>query len=400
MRIQRILATTAALTCLAALPACKGEGQAAPPGAPAPSGSASAGAAGGAAAEGPLVRAQQYMRQWAGCEDLSAKADDPRMPDGDFPKTGKWSVTEIGVCSTTAEKSDIVIAVPKDMKEFQAGYKKHVLDKISGGDGAYGLVSNVLIGKDFVAFPTLPKTSMALVRSEMRVLTCNPTAPVPKGYKREKALVEDCGLSDFVAAEDGSGSPNFETPQNPSDGGGEKLGQPKSGSLGLARAGSIPELRNLVNNSPLACKDHFSTDPEAVEIESIDYQPVVKGNATDWGVSGRALCGQPAGERRAHDLSWLDTVGDMKKLQTKAKAAQQADLKDDGTLRATASMLLVGENVAVETNKPAARFVLYQLQFLYLNCVPGFSAPSGYRLEKAQVEGCVLTNYEPEHPVR
>lgn len=106
------------------------------------------------------------------------------------------------------------------------------------------------------------------------------------------------------------------------------------------------------------------------------------------------------GAQRAVNLSWLDTVGDMKKLQTKAKAAQQADLKDDGKLKATVSMLLVGENIAVETNDPSARFGLYQLQFLYLNCVPGFSAPSGYRLEKSQVEGCVLTNYEPEHPVR
>ncbi len=150
----------------------------------------------------------------------------------------------------------------------------------------------------------------------------------------------------------------------------------------------------------LDCKEHFSTDPDAVAISSIDYQPAVKGNALDWGITGRALCGQPAGAQRAVNLSWLDTVGDMKKLQTKAKAAQQADLKDDGKLKATVSMLLVGENIAVETNDPSARFGLYQLQFLYLNCVPGFSAPSGYRLEKSQVEGCVLTNYEPEHPVR
>ncbi|MFK0254689.1 hypothetical protein [Streptomyces sp. NPDC090445] len=400
MRIQRILATTAALTCLAALSACKGGGQAAPPGEPAPSGSsassASSGAAGDAATEGPLVRAQQYLREWAGCENLSSKADDPRMPRGDFPKAGQWSVTEIGVCSTTAEKSDIVIAVPKDTKAFQEGYKQYVMDRLKGGDAGYGHESRVLIGKGFVAFPTTATTAMKLVRSDLRVLVCNPGGQVPEGYKREKPLVEGCGLTDFVSAEDGSGSPNFETPQNPS--GEEKLGQPKNGSLGLPRAGSIAELRKLVGNS-LDCPKNFSTDPEAVAIESIDYQPVIKGNALEWGVTGRALCGQPAGERRAHDLSWLDTVGDMKKLQTKAKAAQQADLKDDGKLKATGSLLLVGENIAVETNSPSSRFGLYQLQFLYLNCMPGFSAPSGYRLEKSQVEGCVLTNYEPDHPL-
>ncbi|MFK0237220.1 hypothetical protein [Streptomyces vinaceus] len=393
MRIKRILATTAALTCLAALPACKADGQAAPPGAP-----ASSAAPAGAAAEGPLAEAQRYVRQFTGCEDLGTKPDDPRMPGGDFPKVGQWSVTEVGVCRDGREQGDIAIAVPKDMKAFQAGYKQYVMDKIAGGDGAYGLFSNVLIGKGFVAFPTSSKSAMALLQGNMRVLVCNPGGRAPEGYKHEKPLVEGCGLTDFFATEDGSGSPNFETPQDPA-GGGEKLGQPKTGSLGLPRAGSIAELRKLVGNS-LDCEKHFSTDPEAVAIESIDYQPAVKGNALDWGITGRALCGQPAGAQRAVNLSWLDTVGDMKKLQTKAKAAQQADLKDDGKLKATVSTLLVGENIAVETNDPSARFGLYQLQFLYLNCVPGFSAPSGYRLEKAQVEGCVLTNYEPEHPVR
>ncbi|MFD0269523.1 hypothetical protein ACFVGY_23605 [Streptomyces sp. NPDC127106] len=392
MRIQRILATTAALSCLFTLAACKEGGQASPPGAGTPSSTAAT-----AAAEGPLAEAQRHLRQFTSCEDLTAKADDPRMPGGDFPKVGQWSVTEVGVCSDKPEKGDIVIAVPKDMKAFQEGYKKYVLARMGAGEGAYGLFDQVLVGKGFVAFPTRTATSLKLVRSDLRVLVCNPGGRVPDGYKREKPLVEGCGLTDFVSTEDGSGSPNFETPQDPS-GDGSKPGQPKNGSLGLPRAGSIAELRKLVGNS-LDCQKNFSTDPEAVAIESIDYQPVIKGNALEWGVTGRALCGQPAGERRAHDLSWLDTVGDMKKLQTKAKAAQQADLKDDGKLKATASLLLVGENIAVETNSPSSRFGLYQLQFLYLNCTPGFSAPSGYRLEKSQVEGCVLTNYEPEHPL-
>ncbi|MEJ8645054.1 hypothetical protein WKI68_35165 [Streptomyces sp. MS1.HAVA.3] len=389
MRLQRILATTAALGCLAPLAACKGDGQ---PAAPAASSSTAAGAD-----TGPLAEAQRYLRQFANCDDLSDKPGDPRMPVGDFPKAGQWSVKELGVCSDKVRQGEIAIAVPADMKEFQERYKQYVLDRIDGGDGAYGLESRVLVGKGFVAFPTSTKTALALVRSDLRVLTCNPTAPVPKGYKREKPLVEHCNLSDFVNSEDGSGSPNLETPQDPA-GEGEKAGQPKTGSLGLPRAGSIAELRKLVGNS-LDCEKHFSTDPDAVAIESIDYAPVVQGNALDWGVTGRALCGEPAGAQRARDLSWLDTVGDMKKLQTKAKAAQLADFKEDGKLKQTASRLLVGENIAVETDSPSSRHGLYQLQFLYLNCIPGFSAPSGYRLEKSQVEGCVLTNYEPDHPL-
>ncbi|MEU6893719.1 hypothetical protein ABZ934_18340 [Streptomyces sp. NPDC046557] len=159
----------------------------------------------------------------------------------------------------------------------------------------------------------------------------------------------------------------------------------------------MTELKKLVASS-VDCS-HFSTDPDTVAIRSIDYAPVVDGNPLDWGVSGRALCGEPAGAQRAHNLNWLDTVGDMKKLQTKAKAAQLADFEDDGKLKATASLLLVGDGIAVETNDPSARFGLYQQQFLYLNCTPGFAAPTGYRLERSQVEGCVLTNYQPEHPV-
>ncbi|MFC9583221.1 hypothetical protein ACFVJ8_10385 [Streptomyces yangpuensis] len=389
MRLQRILAATAALGCLAALAACKESGQ--------PDTPAAASSSASASDTGPLAAAQQYLRQFANCDDLSERPDDPRIPAADFPKAGQWSVKELGVCSDKVRQGEIVIAVPTDMKQFQERYKQYVLDRIGGGDGAYGLESRVLIGKGFVAFPTSTKTALALVRSDLRVLTCNPTAPVPEGYKREKPLVEHCNLSDFVGSEDGSGSPNLETPQDPA-GGGEKAGQPKTGSLGLPRAGSIAELRTLVGNS-LDCQKHFSTDPEAVAIESIDYAPVVTGNALDWGVTGRALCGQPATGQRARDLSWLDTVGDMRKLQTRAKAAQLADYKDDGRLRQTASRLLVGENIAVETNSPSSRHGLYQLQFLYLNCIPGFSAPAGYRLEKSLVEGCVLTNYEPDHPL-
>ncbi|WP_405525770.1 hypothetical protein OG592_40620 [Streptomyces avidinii] len=388
MRIQRTLATTAALTCLAALSACKGGTEAAPPAATASAGST-----------GPLAEAQRYMRQFTSCEDLGAAPDDPRLPSGDFPEVGQWSVKELGVCSDKPEKGDIAIAAPADMKAFQEGYKKYVMDKIAAGDGAYGLESRVLVGKGFVAVPTRTRTAVALVRSDLRVLTCNPTAAVPEGYKREKALVEGCVLGDFVNSEDGQGSPNLQTPADPAGGAGAtgKPGQPAHGSLGLPRAASMGELRKLVESS-LDCS-HFSTDPATVAVESIDYAPVVKDAPLTWGLSGRALCGEPAGAQRAHGLSWLDTVSDMKKLQTRAKAAQLAELKEDGRLRATQSLLLVGENIAVETNDPAARFGLYQQQFLYLNCVPGFSAPTGYRLEKAQVDGCVLTNYEPGHPV-
>ncbi|WP_406864573.1 hypothetical protein ABZO31_30645 [Streptomyces sp. HUAS MG47] len=203
-------------------------------------------------------------------------------------------------------------------------------------------------------------------------------------------------LTLLTACEDGDRTTAVTSPapRGPAVGASEKPGQSGDGSLGLPRAGSLDELKKLVHPHTVDCTG-YSTDPEALAIESIDYQPVVTGDHRSWGVEDRAICGNPGGAQRASNLTWLDTVDDMAALQTRAKAAQQEDLKDDNRLRATASRLLVGENIAVETNDQSVRHGLYQLRFLYLNCEPGFTAPEGYRLERASVAGCVLTNYEP-----
>ncbi|WP_328923971.1 hypothetical protein OG429_04540 [Streptomyces sp. NBC_00190] len=388
MRIKRILAATALLASLPALAACED----AEPGAAAAVPTAIAGAP--EAAPTSLAEAQKYVQRYASCEKMGTQADDSRLPLTDLTTVGKWSVTERGVCSDRVEHGEIIFYMASDMKEFQAGYKQRVMEQIAAGKATYGLNSRVFVGKNYAVTPTSTKTALALARSDLRILTCNPTFGVPKGYKKETALVDGCVLSDFVGSADGSGSPNFETPQDdPAAAASEKPGQPAQGSLGLPRAGSLDELKKMVHPNIVDCTN-MSTAPDAVAIQSIDYLPVVAGDPLGWGVKERAVCGEPAGERRAHDLNWLDVVRDMKTLQLKAKAAQQADLKDDGRLKATASRLLVGENIAVETNSREIRHGLYQLQFLYLNCEPGFSAPAGYRLEKSQVEGCVLTNYE------
>lgn len=194
----------------------------------------------------------------------------------------------------------------------------------------------------------------------------------------------------------GPGKGSDTAPRDPAAGDepSDKPGQPAEGSLGLPRAESLDELKRMLHPDYIDCAN-YSTDPATLAIESIDYQPVVTGDHRAWGVEDRALCGYPAGAQRAHDLNWMDTVYDMTLLQNRARDAQREDLKDDNKLRSTASRLLVGQNIAVETNDPAVRHGLYQLQFLYLNCAPGFTAPAGYRAEKARAAGCVLTNYEP-----
>ncbi|MFJ7065950.1 hypothetical protein [Streptomyces sp. NPDC101115] len=394
MHLKRIRTTLAALTALTALSALTACEDSAPDGAPA-AGSPTAVADKGADAAS-LEQAQNYVRRYASCEDMGTDPNDHRLPLLDLTTVGKWSVTERGVCSDRVERGEIVFYMAADMKAFQEGYKKRVMAKIAAGNATYGLFSRVFVGKNFAVTPTETKTALKLSRSDLRILTCNPTATVPEGYKREKALVEGCVLSDFVASEDGDGSPNFETPQDPAAGGStsEKPGQPAEGSLGLPHADSLAELKAMLHPTYVDCTQ-YATDPASLAVESIDYQPVVTGDHRAWGVEERAICGDLGGSQRAHDLNWLDTVSDMTMLQTRARVAQQEDLKDDGRVRATASKLLVGRNIAVETNDRSVRHGLYQLQFLYLNCEPGFSAPAGYRVEKASVAGCVLTNYEP-----
>ncbi|MFD0369634.1 hypothetical protein [Streptomyces sp. NPDC127114] len=390
-RMRTGLAALTAVTALSALTACQDSSPDRTTAADSPTSMTDKGADASS-----LEEAQNYVRRYASCEKMGTDPNDHRLPLVDLTTVGKWSVTERGVCSDRVERGEIVFYMASDMKAFQEGYKQRVMAKIAAGDATYGLFSRVFVGKNFAVTPTETKTALKLSRSELRILTCNPTATVPEGYKREKALVDGCVLSDFVASAKGDGSPNFETPQDPAAGGSasEKPGQPADGSLGLPKAGSLAELKAMLHPNYVDCTQ-YSTDPASLAVESIDYQPVVTGDHHAWGVEERAICGNPGGAQRAHDLNWLNVVSDMTVLQLRAKAAQQEDLKDDGRVRATASKLLVGQNIAVETNDQSVRHGLYQLQFLYLNCEPGFSAPAGYRVEKAAVAGCVLTNYEP-----
>ncbi|MEU9034298.1 hypothetical protein AB0D45_05210 [Streptomyces sp. NPDC048352] len=397
MRLQRILAATAALAALGALatacedPAKAGRPPASPTAAAGAQARPTADGKGNGAAPASLAEAQAYVQKFASCVNMSTDPKDPRLPATDDTKEGNWAVTARGVCTDTVRHGEIVFFMVSDMKAFQQAYYDHTMKQMKQGDGAYGMFSRVIVGKNFVVVPSKTRTAVDLVNSDLRVISCNPGFGVPDGYHREKAQVDYCGLTDFVSSEDGDGSKNYEEPHDPSTEGPEKPGQPATGSLGLPSAGSLDELKKLVGQGGVDCTKMTVTDEH---VESIDYQPVVDGEPRLWGVKQRAVCGELGGERRAHNLNWLDTVFDMKTLQTRAKAAQLADLKDDGRLRATASKLMVGTNIAVETNSESIRHGLYQLQFLYLNCETGFTAPAGYRLEKAQVEGCVLTNFE------
>ncbi len=384
MRIQRTLATAAALLALASLTACEDtkDKTASPAADKAQTPAQPQAPKNGPASARSLGAAQAYVSQYTPCETLSIDPADKRLPSDDLSTVGA-AVTAHGVCGAQREHAGVGLYLTPDMKKFQEAYYKRVMDRIAAGEPTYGLFSRVFVGEDFVAAPSGTEEAKALAKSRMRVLTCNPTFGVPDGYKKEKALVDYCVLSDFVNTQD----------DGKKDSGKKDDGQrAPEASLGLPGAGSLTELRSLVGSS-VDCKQ-FSTDPATVAIRSIDYQPAIEGDHTAWGVRERGLCGRPGGAQRAHGLVWLDKVDDMAAFQSHEKAAQLKELQENGRIRATRSMVLVGSNIAVETNNASSRHGLYQQQFLHLDCRPGFTAPQGYRFEKAMVEGCVLTNYE------
>ncbi|AZM90798.1 MULTISPECIES: hypothetical protein [Streptomyces] len=380
MRLQRIFAATATLAALTTLStACEDPAKAGPPAAkpsasPAASTAPTAGAPAQAsptaagAAPATLAEAQAYVRKYTSCEDLSTGPAD-RVNLAGYAPVGAWSVTERGICSDTKEQDEIVLSMVSDMKAHQQAYKDHITKRLDEGYWDAGLYDPYLVGKSFVATARKTGTGLALVKSDLRVLVCNPDFTVPEGYKKEKALVDGCVLTDFVNARDGRGSPV----KGPA----------------LASAGSIEELRNLVSPKAVDCTEMLVTNEH---IASIDYQPVVGRDVAGAGVKQRAVCGKLGGATRAHNLNWLDLVADMKALQTLSKESQLAEVGHQRSL--TQSKLLVGTNVAVESNNPAVRKALYKLGFLRLDCEPAFSAPAGSRIRPAQVDGCVLTDFE------
>ncbi|MFD0359669.1 hypothetical protein ACFVHW_38935 [Streptomyces sp. NPDC127110] len=377
MRLQRIITATAALAALTTLatacedpakPAKPAASPLASPSAPAAASPTAAGTGTGAA-PATLAEAQAYIRKYTPCEDLSSDPNDSRVNLSGYNPVGTSGITERGVCSGEKAQGEIVIHMISDMKANQQAEKDHVTKRLAEGYWDAGLYDPVFYGKTFTAFSRKTETALALAKSDLRALVCNPDFTVPEGYKKEKALVDGCVLTDFVNTRDGKGSP-------------------VKGSA-LPSANSIEELRKLVSPKAVDCTEMLVTNEH---IASIDYLPVVGRDVQGAGIKQRAVCGQLGGATRATNLNWLDLVADMKALQTVSKDSQLAEVGKQRKL--TQSKLMVGTNIAVESNNPAVRKELYKLGFLRVDCEPAFSAPAGSKIQKAQVDGCVLTDFE------
>ncbi|GAA3080681.1 hypothetical protein GCM10020000_78190 [Streptomyces olivoverticillatus] len=66
-------------------------------------------------------------------------------------------------------------------------------------------------------------------------------------------------------------------------------------ATGLPSAGSLKELGRLVHDHHSVDCTHFSTDPQTVAVQSIDYLPAVDGDPKTWSIRERGLCGETAG---------------------------------------------------------------------------------------------------------
>ncbi|WP_405630868.1 hypothetical protein [Streptomyces sp. NBC_01174] len=122
------------------------------------------------------------MRLRCMVEDKDSEHED----DPEAVGVGKlWGIKERGVCWGD-DRNGVTLMSVDDMKSFQTQAKKHEQD------GWY------LLGEDFVV--TGGSTTRAdLKGSGILAFVCDPEDPIPSGYKKEKALVDGCTLTDFIS---------------------------------------------------------------------------------------------------------------------------------------------------------------------------------------------------------
>ncbi|MFK4221683.1 hypothetical protein [Streptomyces sp. NPDC019890] len=162
-------------------------------------GSAPDGATGfdGLPVAGSMKAAFDYVATYSRCKDLGTRPDDERFYSGDSEKDAGWGVTERGVCSTGHREEWTRIFMVSDMKKFQGAYKADLYKQFKD-DPEAGLNGGFAIGQDFAVVAVGDDEVRGLGQSQLLILNCNPSFAVPSGYKKEKALVEGCVLTDFT----------------------------------------------------------------------------------------------------------------------------------------------------------------------------------------------------------
>ncbi|MFI6647816.1 hypothetical protein ACIBI8_09295 [Streptomyces sp. NPDC050529] len=125
---------------------------------------------------------ETFVSQRTTCRDLHME-DSADEEDPEAPAVGKaWGIKERAVCWDDKGMGITLMSIG-DMKTFQVQAKRH--------NSAY------LVGADFAIFARFDQPTNDLKDSGLLALVCDPETRIPSGYKREKALVDGCTLTDF-----------------------------------------------------------------------------------------------------------------------------------------------------------------------------------------------------------
>jgi hypothetical protein len=154
-----------------------------------------------------------------------------------------------------------------------------------------------------------------------------------------------------------------------------------SGTTEQGFGGALPEAADIATLARYV--DLFTSCKEVVPGEEYDADDDGSDaawgaeEAADpaWGIEERAVC-----KDFSHPIALL-TVSDMGKFQTAAKAS--------------GDRFAIGENIAVVPVGDEQIQALSNSELVFLTCEEDFAPPSGYRTEKALIDGCVLSDYWP-----
>ncbi|MFF3686424.1 hypothetical protein [Streptomyces sp. NPDC002187] len=141
---------------------------------------------------GSMAAAADFINGYTRCDDISVDPQDDDFFPGDEEFDADWSVTERGACGRGTR-----IFMIKDAKTFQAAYKAD-LDKRLIDDPEEDLGGGFVIGQDFAVIPTQESAVHSLLqRGRLLMLNCHPSFGPPSGFRKEKALVDGCVLTDY-----------------------------------------------------------------------------------------------------------------------------------------------------------------------------------------------------------
>ncbi|MFE3515302.1 hypothetical protein [Streptomyces sp. NPDC059166] len=189
MRLRGMLVASAAIVVMAAAGGC-GDGESGGSGASNDGYGQSAGSGGrlmDAEPPGPpsaptMADIETFVSRRTTCTGLEIRTE----PDDDIPEeTGAtWGIKERATCFNVKGNYVRLMAVD-DMRSFQTQAKR-----VGGG---------YLVGKDFAVDSHTSLTRDDFKDSGLLQLVCDPETQIPSGYKKQKALVEGCTLTDFIS---------------------------------------------------------------------------------------------------------------------------------------------------------------------------------------------------------